>query len=231
MSGVLVDIEGTTTSISFVYDVLFPFAAERLDAVCSRSGDPEVAAAIDDLRRGHGQESATDLPDFGNGAAYAHYLMHQDRKSTGLKALQGLIWRTGFLSGDLEGHVFPDVPDALRGWKQRGIRARVFSSGSVLAQKLLFGHTEAGDLTPYFEGFHDTTTGSKQERDSYEKIARAFELPPERILFLSDVVGELDAASDAGMKTALIVRPGNPAAAERSHAAYCDFKELPVAIP
>jgi len=224
--GVLLDVEGTTTSISFVYDVLFPFAAEHLDQVCSKGDDPEVAAAIEELRREHGRESGADLPDFGEGAEYARHLMARDKKSTGLKMLQGLIWRGGFLAGDLRGHVFADVPDALRAWKQAGVRARVFSSGSVLAQKLLFGHTTAGDLTPCFEGFHDTTTGPKQEPDSYALIAGAFALPAERILFLSDVVGELDAAARAGLQTGLMVRPGNPPAGPSGHSAYSDFTQL-----
>jgi enolase-phosphatase E1 len=235
MSGVLLDVEGTTTSISFVYDVLFPFAAERLDAVCSMTGDPAVAAAIAELRREHGRESGPEsgpaVPEFGDGSAYARYLMAEDRKSTGLKTLQGLIWRDGFLAGDLSGHVFADVPVALRAWKQAGVHARVFSSGSVLAQKLLFGHTDAGDLTSCFEGFHDTTTGPKREPDSYTKIARAFGLPPGRVMFLSDVVGELDAAARAGMQTALIVRPGNPPAPPSSHPSYRDFTKLAPMAP
>lgn len=152
--------------------------------------------------------------------------MSLDRKSTGLKALQGLIWDAGYRSGALRGHLFPDVPVALEAWREAGIRLRVFSSGSVHAQKLLFGHTEYGDLTGLFEGFHDTTTGPKQEAASYQAIAGAFGLPPEAILFLSDVRGELDAAAAAGLRTGLVVRPGNRAEEPGDHAVYTSFDEL-----
>jgi enolase-phosphatase E1 len=228
---VLTDIEGTTTPLSFVLDVLFPYARRRLDAACA-SGDPRFAESLRRLRAEYDEEKKTgaDLPDFpetfGNGAPYAHWLMDRDRKSTGLKMLQGILWEEGYRTGELQGQVWPDVADALRLWKERGIRARVFSSGSVLAQKLLFGHSDQGDLLPYFEGFHDTTTGPKQEAQSYAAIAEAFGLPPGEILFLSDVTGELDAAREAGMRTGLLVRPGNRPAEANGHAVYGSFAEL-----
>lgn len=226
---VLTDIEGTTTSISFVYDVLFPYAEARLDDYLSRPGPgPELAGAIEHLRREH-EEEARDgaaLPDFGNGAPYARHLMSLDRKSTGLKALQGLIWDEGYRSGALRSQVFPDVPPALRAWSEAGVRLRVFSSGSVQAQKLLFAHAEQGDLSGLFEGFHDTTTGPKQEPASYQAIAEAFALPPAAILFLSDVRGELDAAARAGMRTGLLVRPGNRPADPGAHPVHSSFEEL-----
>lgn len=229
IGAVLLDIEGTTTSISFVYDVLFPYAALRLDEYCSRADpEPELAEALAHLRAEYEEEAArgADLPPFGNGAEYARRLMAEDRKSTGLKLLQGVIWEEGYRTGALRGHVFPDVPPALAVWRAAGARLRVFSSGSVRAQKLLFGHTDYGDLTPYFEGFHDTTTGTKREAASYAAIAAAYGLPAGEILFLSDVREELDAAATAGMGTALVVRPGNrPAEAER-HEVYRDFGEL-----
>ena len=185
---VLTDIEGTTTPLSFVLDVLFPYARRRLDAACA-SGEPRFADALRRLRQEHEEErrSVTDLPDFGNGAPWAHRLMDQDRKSTGLKMLQGILWEDGYRAGELQGQVWPDVAEALKAWQERGIRCRVFSSGSVLAQKLLFGHSDQGDLLPYFEGFHDTTTGPKQSPESYIAIAGAFGLPPGEVLFLSDV--------------------------------------------
>lgn len=227
MRAVLTDIEGTTTPLSFVHDVLFPYARRRLDAACA-SGDPRFAEALRTLREEFQEETrvGTDLPTFGNGATYAHRLMDEDRKSTGLKQLQGILWEDGYRSGELRGQVWPDVAEALRIWKERGIRARIFSSGSVLAQKLLFGHSDQGDLLPYLEGFHDTTTGPKQEAQSYAAIADAFGLPPSEILFLSDVTAELDAAREAGMRTGLLVRPGNRPAEENGHTVHRSFAEL-----
>jgi enolase-phosphatase E1 len=223
---VLTDIEGTTTPLSFVLEVLFPYARRRLDAACA-SGEPRFAEALRLLRQEHEEESAdARLPGFGNGAPYAHWLMDQDRKSTGLKMLQGILWEDGYRAGELQGQVWPDVAEALRLWKERGIRARVFSSGSVLAQKLLFGHSDQGNLLPYFEGFHDTTTGPKQTPAAYTAIAGSFGLPPEEILFLSDVVAELDAAREAGMQTGLLIRPGNRPAEPGEHAIYRSFTEL-----
>ncbi len=223
MRAILTDIEGTTTPLSFVVDVLFPFAKERLEDACA-SGDPRFADAVRQLRQEH--EAEKEAPEFGNGAPYARYLMELDRKSTGLKALQGLIWEQGYRDGHLKGDVYPDVPEALQVWKKRGVRLRIFSSGSVLAQKLLFGHTPYGDLLPYFEGYHDTTTGPKRETPAYTAIADAFGLPPGEILFLSDVTEELDAARKAGMGTGLLVRPGNKPAEAAGHGVYRSFSEL-----
>jgi enolase-phosphatase E1 len=188
------------------------------------SADPRFADAVRQLRQEHEAERGSG--DFGNGAPYARYLMEQDRKSTGLKTLQGLIWEDGYRTGELQGDVYPDVPEALRTWKEKGIRVRIFSSGSVLAQKLLFGHTAYGDLLSYFEGYHDTTTGPKREARAYTAIAAAFGLPPREILFLSDVVEELDAAREAGMPTGLLLRPGNKPVVPGSHPTYRSFAEL-----
>jgi enolase-phosphatase E1 len=228
VGGILLDIEGTTTPISFVYDVLFPYTRERLDDACARAeNDPAVVKSVADLRAEHLAETENDLPAFGNGAPYARWLMGRDRKSTGLKTLQGLIWENGYGSGELRGEVFDDVPPALTRWRKRGARLRIFSSGSVLAQKLLFAHTRHGDLTPYFEGFHDTTTGPKKEAASYTEIARAYGVPPGEILFLSDVVDELDAAARTGMRTALVLRPGNRPADPGPHVTLRSFDDLP----
>jgi enolase-phosphatase E1 len=226
---VLTDIEGTTTSISFVYDVLFPYAAARLEETCSRrDSDPELAEALARLRSEYEEEAArgVQLEPFGNGVGYARRLMAEDRKSTGLKLLQGVIWEEGYRSGELRSHVFPDVPPALAAWHAAGVRLRVFSSGSVQAQKLLFRHTDFGDLSCHFEGFHDTTTGPKREPASYSAIAAAYGLAASGILFLSDVREELDAASSAGMLTGMLVRPGNRPAEAGGHAVYRDFKEI-----
>lgn len=230
IAAVLLDVEGTTTPISFVYDVLFPYAASRLGEACARaSGSDEVTRAVETLRSEHAAEPASggsDLPAFGNGAPYARYLMERDRKSTGLKMLQGLIWRQGYAAGELRGEVFDEVPECLRRWKEAGLRLRVFSSGSVLAQKLLFSTTRHGDLTVFFEGHHDTGTGPKKEPGSYLAIAGAFGLAPREILFLSDVVDELDAAAGAGMGAGLVRRPGNKPVAARRHEEWTDFREL-----
>jgi len=152
--------------------------------------------------------------------------MARDRKSTGLKQLQGLIWEEGYRAGALRGHVFPDVPPALAAWPAAGVRLRVFSSGSVRAQKLLFSHTDYGDLTRHFEAFHDTTTGPKLEPASYAAIAAAYALPPAEILFLSDHPGELTAAAAAGMQTGLLIRPGNATVDPGPHPTYRSFEEL-----
>jgi enolase-phosphatase E1 len=220
---VLTDIEGTTTSISFVYDVLFPYAVARLDEYCGQpEPEPELAEALARLRQEQDQEQDHEGPL----ADYARRLMAEDRKSTGLKLLQGVIWEEGYRSGALRGHVFPDVPGALAAWRGAGLRLRVFSSGSVRAQRLLFGHSDFGDLTPLFEGFHDTTTGPKRETASYAAIAAAFGLPAGEALYLSDVPEELDAAAAAGLCTGLLVRPGNRPAEPGVHAVYRDFTEL-----
>lgn len=229
VKGILLDIEGTTTPVSFVYDVLFPFARERLDEFCARADQSaDVAGAIELLRGEWAAEkdASGDVPGFGNGARYARHLMDADRKSTALKKLQGLIWEAGYREGLLKGAIFGDVREALELWRDAGIRLRIFSSGSVLAQKLLFGHTPAGDLTPFFEGFHDTTTGPKKEERSYRAIAGNFALPPTAILFLSDNREELDAAAAAAMKTGLMRRPGNPPAEAGPHPVFSSFSEL-----
>jgi enolase-phosphatase E1 len=231
--GVLMDVEGTTTSLSFVLDVLYPYSEARLAAVCARPG-PEAAGALALLRAEYETEPdgarRAGLPPFGDGAPYARYLLALDRKSTGLKALQGLIWEEGYASGELRGHLFADVPPALEAWSAAGIALRVFSSGSVRAQELLFGHTDYGVLSPLFDGFHDTLTGPKLEPASYRRIAEAFgEAPGEpaaRLLFLSDTLGELDAAAAAGLRTGCLVRPGNRPQPPHSHPTFTSFGPL-----
>ena len=203
--GVLLDIEGTTTPISFVYDVLFPYARQRMSAYV-RNAD------LTDLRREYESDvqSANSPPLWSNDPVpYVHWLMDQDRKSTALKRIQGEIWRHAYSSGELHGEVFDDVPAALRRWHAAGIDIRIFSSGSVLAQQLIFSTTLQGDLTKYLSGYFDTTTGPKNESQSYGTITVAFALPASEVLFISDVTRELDAARAAGMQTLLCIRPGN----------------------
>jgi enolase-phosphatase E1 len=189
---VLLDIEGTTTPISFVYDVLFPYARKHLQSFLSRRGqEPEVARAVAGLE---------DEP---------LALMERDSKSPALKALQGMIWQEGYASGELRGVVFDDVPEALRRWRAAGIRAAIYSSGSMLAQRLIFSTTQFGDLTPQLDGFFDTDLGPKREASSYGTIARKLGAQAPAILFVSDVMAELVAARQAGYQVALVTRPGN----------------------
>jgi len=205
--GILLDVEGTTSSISFVYDVLFEFAKRHVgDFLARHASDPVVARLAGDLARETGADPAARPEQV---ALAAIDLMNRDVKSTPLKALQGLIWRGGFESGELVAHVFPDVPPALEQWAASGLDVRIYSSGSVEAQRLFFGHTAAGDLLPHLRGHYDTTTGPKREPSSYAKIADDMGLAPRQILFVSDVGAELDAARAAGMATVLAVRPGN----------------------
>ena len=216
---VLLDIEGTTTPVDFVLRVLFPEARGRVHSFLeSHSADPEVARDLAGLREQQARDAAEGKgPPAWDGsaaaaAAYARWLMDQDRKTTALKSLQGRIWAEGYAAGRLRGQVYDDVPPALSRWTGTGRRAAIFSSGSVLAQKLLFGHSDHGDLTPFLSGYFDTTTGPKAKAESYLRIAEALGEHPSTGLFVSDVVAELDAAQAAGFATALAVRtPPGPA--------------------
>jgi enolase-phosphatase E1 len=222
IKGILLDIEGTTTPIRFVYDVLFPFARvhahEHLDAEAERALKTEHAADV---------ASGLAPPPWASGAlVYVHWLMDQDRKSTALKSLQGTIWKEGYQCGELHGEVFPDVPVALQRWKQAGLDARIYSSGSILAQQLLFSTTPDGDLTRFLNGYFDTTTGPKFESSSFSTIAKAFKLAPAEIVFISDVVRELDAAAAAGLQVRLCIRPGNSPQPPNSYRVISTFSEI-----
>jgi enolase-phosphatase E1 len=220
--GILLDIEGTTTPISFVYDVLFPYARHNMAAYVRLSELSDLRGEHDaDVRSGNNPPTWTSDP-----LPYIYWLMDRDRKSTALKRIQGEIWSEGYNSGALHGEVFEDVPGALEEWHKTGIDIRIFSSGSVLAQKLIFSTTPYGDLTKLLNGFFDTTTGPKNTADSYRKIADAFALPPAEILFVSDVTKELDAAREAGLPTLLCVRPGNHAQPPHTHDAITSFAEI-----
>jgi enolase-phosphatase E1 len=226
---VVLDIEGTTTPLAFVHDVLFPYARTRLEgAVARRDGDPRIDEALRLLEREHARDvrEGADVPAFGSGAPYARWLMDRDRKSTGLKELQGVIWEAGYRDGSLRSEVFPDVPQALVAWNRAGLPVRIYSSGSVLAQKQLFAHTPWGDLSPWIGGWHDTTTGPKRDPASYVAIAGEIGVGPGEVLFLSDARGELDAARAAGLATGLLHRPGNPPAEPGPHPLHRDFGDL-----
>jgi len=221
ISTMLLDIEGTTTPVDFVYKILFPYARVRLkDFITRHKADEEVRAVVADLLAARAQDKSADLPplhysySLGEGqmediVAYCHWLMDHDRKLTPLKTLQGMIWEKGYRSGELKAVVFPDVAPNLRRWREQGKAVCIYSSGSVLAQKLLFEHTEQGDLTKFIYDFFDTTVGHKTEHGSYRRIAESVRRKPSEILFISDVIAELDAARSAGFQTLLCARPGN----------------------
>jgi len=215
--GILLDIEGTTSSVSFVYDEMFPLVRRELAGYLDAHWDQsDLMAACEQIAidAGHASLAAwQSSPDAQRAAVEGQvvHLMDEDVKATGLKMLQGQIWKSAFHSGELVAHVYPDVVPAIRAWRDASIDVRIYSSGSVPAQKLFFGHTEQGDLLGLFSDHYDTRVGSKRESSSYQKIVDQFGHPPEQLLFLSDVVAELDAAAAAGMKTGLCVRPGNAA--------------------
>ena len=203
---ILLDIEGTTTPIAFVHDVLFSYAREHVREFLS------VNSAADDvalLREEHAVDVKEGREPPPLVAEYVEWLIALDRKSTGLKSLQGKIWRDGYEEGSLKSQVFADVAPAFQRWRERGLGISIFSSGSVLAQQLLFAHTEVGDLTPFIDSYFDTRIGKKGEAESYRRIAEGMNLETHEILFISDVVAELEAANEAGMKTIMSVRPGN----------------------
>ncbi len=208
--GILLDIEGTTTPIAFVHEVLFSFARTHArDFLRNNQDSDDVRADVALLREEHASDKSNNLEPPESIADYIDWLIDRDRKSTGLKSLQGKIWRQGYRDGSLKSQVFADVAPAFERWRAAGLKISIFSSGSVLAQQLLFAHTEAGDLTKFIDGYFDTNVGQKGEAESYRKIAVAMDLKPSEILFISDVVAELEAAKEAGMKTLLSIRPGN----------------------
>lgn len=218
-SVVLLDIEGTTTPITFVHQTLFPYARRRLAAfVSAHAEDAEIVSAVAALRREHAADVAAGVgpPVLVDGDSdelvrYLEWLMDRDRKSPGLKTLQGLIWEEGYVRGELHGVVFEEVPNALRAWRASGKRVAIYSSGSVLAQRRLFQTALAGDLTMLIDQFFDTTVGPKVEWASYQRIAASLGVPTAQILFVSDVTTELKAARLAGCQVRLSIRPGNAA--------------------
>jgi enolase-phosphatase E1 len=211
---VLTDIEGTTTSIAFVHTTLFPHAAQAMEGfLAAHARDAEVAPILAEVP---GPDALATLREW----------MAQDVKATPLKALQGVIWRQGYAAGALRGHLWPDVPGELRAWHARGLHLAVYSSGSEEAQRLLFRHSEAGDLEGLFEGFFDTRMGAKREAASYTRIASAWGAAPGRTLFLSDVAEELDAAREAGFATCQLVRPEDGTKPSGRHPEALDFKAV-----
>ena len=221
MQAIVTDIEGTTSSIAFVHDTLFPYARERMvDYLRAHWRDATVRTHVEEVIR---EATCADTPE-AVGAELLRW-MDADRKATPLKALQGDIWAEGYADGSLHGHVYPDTPDYLRRWAQAGLALYVYSSGSVAAQKLIFGHSLAGDLCPLFQGYFDTTIGGKKETASYWRIVDALGCPAAQILFLSDVGEELDAAAEAGLLTCQLVRDDSVVLAD-AHPQAADFAEV-----
>jgi enolase-phosphatase E1 len=235
---ILLDIEGTTTPMAFVTQVLYPYARAHLRSYLSRPGDsPEYVALVAGFRQEHAADEAAGEPVPPWAAAdadarpsiqaYAEWLMDRDRKSTALKELQGYIWEEGYQRGELVGQVFDDVPRAFERWHRDRVRLGIFSSGAVLAQRWLFRRSSAGDLSPFLHGYFDTHTGSKQDPESYQRIAAEVGEAPPQILFVSDVVSELNAAAAAGLRAMMIVRPGNVPQPSHDHPVVRSFDEIP----
>ena len=219
--GVVLDIEGTTTPIAFVYDELFNYSRAHVrDYLAHHFATDAVRADVQLLREEHAEDVSKNKqppPLADSGAAneidslvtYVNWLIDLNSKAKGLKSLQGKIWHEGYADGTLRSKMFPDVPPALARWRNAGLSINIFSSGSALAQQLLFTHTEAGDLTSFINHYFDTSVGKKGEAESYRRIAESIGVRPEELLFVSDIVAELAAAREAGMKTVLAIRPGN----------------------
>ena len=200
---VLCDIEGTTTPLSFVHDVLFPLSREKMDSFVRENwSSPEFLPVVEQLKK----EIADENPSAADIVHLLHSWIDADKKEGALKQIQGKIWREAFESGQVCSPVYPDVPAKWAEWKKHGLQIFIYSSGSIEAQQLLFRYSEAGDLTRFIDGYFDTSTGPKKEVDSYKKIASVINLDPAEILFLSDVSAELDAARKAGLQTVLLVR-------------------------
>ncbi|HYI13619.1 MAG TPA: acireductone synthase [Thermoanaerobaculia bacterium] len=233
----LLDIEGTTTPIAFVTETLFPYARTHLRSYLERHGDsPQYLELLRTFRQEHAADAHArhNVPPWsGIGAearasveAYADWLMARDRKSPALKELQGYVWEEGYRNGELVAPVFPDVPRAFERWRTAGTDIGIFSSGSVLAQRWLFRCSSAGDLSAYLCCYFDTNTGQKKDASSYTRIAREVGRQPDEIVFVSDVVAELEAARTAGMTTIMAQRPGNPQQPEHDHQVVASFDEI-----
>ncbi len=236
---VLLDIEGTTSSIAFVHDVMFPYVRKHVrEFLLENASDPSVSDACRLILQEANSQPNTEPPGTSNRPVpidavetALNRLMDEDRKSTGLKALQGMVWKQGFQDQVLKAHVYPDVPDAIKAWRASGLDVRIYSSGSIAAQKLFFGHTEFGNMLDLFSDHYDTTIGSKKESNSYLRIAALFPLDAKQIVFVSDIEAELDAAYQAGMQVIASCRPGNaPLSANCPYAHIKSFAELNLTV-
>jgi enolase-phosphatase E1 len=219
IQAILLDVEGTTTHVDFVNKVLFPFARAHLrEFLAEHCHSEQIGKDVALLQQQHAEDTlagrnppplADSSPELNSMMHYLNWLMDCDSKATGLKSLQGKIWEVGYREGQLHAHVFADVPRAFQRWRGQQKEICIFSSGSVLAQKQLFAHTSSGDLTGFIAKYFDTEVGSKRSLQSYKRIAEELRHTPEAILFISDIVEELDAAHWAGMESVLCIRPGN----------------------
>ncbi len=224
-SAALIDIEGTVGSIAFVRDVLFPYAKARMDDyVHAHAEEPWMRAILDEAAR----EAGVNVHDLNSILLALHAWSDNDVKVTSLKELQGHIWVEGFESSGIRGHLYQDAIDALNRFHDAGVRLYIYSSGSVPAQKLLFGHSVAGDLLPLFSGFYDTTIGGKRETVSYERICNDLAVPPNDVIFFSDNISELDAAQNAGVQTVQVARPEDGTVPSTAHASVESFVEIDV---
>ncbi|MBU6340041.1 MAG: acireductone synthase [Bacteroidetes bacterium] len=227
MQYILTDIEGTSTSVAFVYEVLFPyFKAQVANYAEKNAAAPEWQHILHAVNETVVSEGGQRLDPHGMVDQLIRWT-EADRKHPALKTAQGLVWDAAYRSGVLKGHVYPDVKPALERWRQAGLNLGVYSSGSVAAQKLLFGFSMDGNLLPFFSNYFDTKVGGKRDSKSYMEIARQIGLPPNEILFLSDVEAELDAAAEAGLHTIQLLRPGTPAGTRhRTAASFDDIDSL-----
>lgn len=235
---ILLDIEGTTTPIDFVTKTLFPYAIRKLESFLrENAADAEVRALTQDLRAQHEIDERNGLKPpswrddseeerMRSSAAYGQWLVARDSKCTPLKTLQGKIWQQGYASGELKGEVYPDVPLAFERWKRQGKKICIYSSGSVLAQQLLFGSVATGDLSWHIRSFFDTKVGAKAEAESYRKLAAAEAQEPREFLFLSDAREEIEAARSAGMQALLCKRAGDTRAAESGEQVIHNFNGI-----
>ena len=233
---IVLDIEGTTTPVDFVYQTLFPYASRKLESFLrEHSQDPEIHSLIQDLRAQHDLDERNGLEPPGwldntearlrSSVSYGQWLIARDSKCTPLKSLQGKIWQQGFVSGELRGEVFPDVPIAFERWRGQKKIIGIYSSGSVLAQQLLFRSTSSGDLTSYISAFFDTRVGAKIEGESYKKIAASFSYAPNQFLFISDAVKEIEAARSAGMQAILCERDARASSPRSAQAVIHTFDD------
>ena len=235
---ILLDIEGTTTPINFVYKTLFPYASRKLESFLrENSANPEAGALIEDLRAQHELDERKGLkpPSWRDDSeeervrssvAYGQWLIARDSKCTALKSLQGKIWQQGYASGELKGEVYPDVPAAFKRWKRKGKTIGIYSSGSVLAQQLLFRTTPSGDLTRHISVYFDTRVGAKTEPESYQRIADSIAFRPEQFLFISDAAKEIEAARSAGMQALVCGRDSRPTAPTGAEQVIPDFSGI-----
>lgn len=230
IKAILLDIEGTTTPIDFVHNTLFPFAKARIAGFVQENIDGlkfELGLLAEERAADTGYTGELRIDSANSVADYLKHLIDRDRKSTPLKSIQGMIWQKGYESGDLVSPVFPDVAAAFKRWKEADTAIAIYSSGSILAQRLIFKHSDQGDLTHFIDNYFDTNTGAKRETDSYRKIAGELSSEAHEVLFVSDIPAELDAARTAGMQTALSLRKGNAEITEdHSHRAIQSFDDL-----